>query len=175
MKQTIINILLAVAFAGLLIYLIIDKSNQSTFTFIDVNKTIKEFKLTKEYESKMEFTDQKRKQILDSLRFDAEIASRQLLNDSANTKLQEVFVAKRDLFLSKEEQFNKDQQMQLQEYNNQVLKQINQFAVDFRKENNYPVILGASGNGSIMAADPRYDVTDQFVAYINTRYNGKQK
>ncbi|MDQ3110523.1 MAG: OmpH family outer membrane protein [Bacteroidota bacterium] len=172
MKQRIINIALAVLIViiGGCLFLVNSKSRQ--FVFIDVKKTIKEFNLTKEYDIKLQQTDHKRKQLLDSMQFDAEMASRQLLNDSTNGKLREFFFIKRDGFLTRQEQFQQDQQTQMEEYNAQVLKQINQYALEFRKEKNYPIMFGASGNGSIMSADDAYDVTDEFLAYVNSHYHG---
>lgn len=173
MKARIINISLIIAALTLVGFGVLSKKAPQV-VYIDLQKTIKEFAMTKEYNAKMEFTDQKRQQLLDSLRFDAEMASRQLLNDSTNPQLQQVFMIKRETFLSRQDQFTKDQQAQLQEYNQLVLKQVNQYVVDFRNENNYPIILGASGNGGIMASDPAYDVTDKFIASLNAHYNGKK-
>lgn len=173
MKIKIITISLAVIALSLVGFTVLNKKSPS-LVYIDLQKTIKEFAMTKEYNAKMEFTDQKRQQLLDSLRFDAEMASRQLLNDSTNLNLRETFFLKRDIFLKRQEQFTKDQQAQLQEYNELVLKQVNQYVVEFRNENGYPIILGASGDGGIMASDPAYDVTDKFVASLNQRYNGKK-
>lgn len=173
MKQRIINITLSLMVLAIGILIFINRSNGSHLVYIDVKKTIKEFALAKDFDLKLQQTDQKRKQLLDSLQFDAEMASRQFLNDSTNTKLKEIFFAKRDGFLSRQNQFQHDQQAQLDQYNEQVLKQINQYALEFRKEKSYPIMFGASGNGSIMSADEAFDVTEEFIGYLNTHYNGK--
>lgn len=141
--------------------------------YVDSAKLYTEFELTQELSSKMEQTFGTRKQILDSL--ELEVYSLSKLVEAEKGKNSEriaLFNIKRDEFVMKKQQFEEDNQLLSQQYNEQITKQFNQYMNEFGKEKDYDVILGANGDGGIMYANEAIDVTDEALQFINGKYNG---
>ena len=78
-------------------------------------------------------------------------------------------------YFSKKKNFTEDNQRVEKEYEEQILKQLNQFIYDYGKENGIDFIYGASGNGNLMYASDKYDITETIIKYVNQRYSGGQK
>lgn len=55
---------------------------------------------------------------------------------------------------------------------NEVITQINAYAIDFSKENGIRLLLGTTNDGSIMYGDEAIDYTEEMLDYINNRYDG---
>lgn len=51
-----------------------------------------------------------------------------------------------------------------------IWKRINQEVEAFAKENNYQIIHGATGDGSLMYASGTLEITDEFIEYLNKKY-----
>ena len=60
------------------------------------------------------------------------------------------------------------------ELTNQIWKRINQYSKEFGENNDYELILSTQGKGTIMYAKQIFDVTDKFIQFANTKYEGKQ-
>lgn len=54
----------------------------------------------------------------------------------------------------------------------QVWSSLNQYIVEYGKENDYDYIFGASGNGSLMFANEDCDITQEILKYSNNKYEG---
>jgi Skp family chaperone for outer membrane proteins len=147
-------------------------SGSPNIVYVDINKLYSEFKMTKELDNKLTAVTQARKNILDSLKFDLEVLSKQLANKPDAADLKQDFIRKREDYMAKSDQFTQDDQMQTQQYQEQILKQLNQYVTDYRSEKDYDVILGTSGNGVVMAADDNFDISPEVIRYINEKYKG---
>lgn len=75
-------------------------------------------------------------------------------------------------YQQKRARFEQEYQEQDAKYAEAVWKQINAYTEEYGKEKGYDYILGASGNGSLMYADGGDNITEDFVDYINARYEG---
>ncbi|PLX05401.1 MAG: hypothetical protein C0594_07500 [Marinilabiliales bacterium] len=51
-----------------------------------------------------------------------------------------------------------------------VLEQINSFSVQYGKENGYNIILGAAMDGTILYGDDAYDITEEVLEQLNSKY-----
>jgi outer membrane protein len=96
-------------------------------------------------------------------------------NKGKDDKEIKLFQIRKQDYLSKEKQFDEDDQRLAEQYSQQIWKQINQYVSDYGKENNFSFIYGASGNGAIMYAQDKYDVTIELTSYINEKYKGEKK
>ena len=138
--------------------------------YIDISKIYNEFKFTKELDFKLKATNQKRKELLDSVGLQLKMLETQINNGSKNEELIKRYEMKREEYLARQEQFSNDNAAQAQEYNEQILKQVNQYAEDFRKDKRVDIIFGANGNGVIMAGNETMDLTGEYLAYLNSKY-----
>lgn len=151
-------------------------NNKSKVAYIKSVDLYNEFGLKKELETKLITVKNQRKSILDSLMLQLKMMSTQLeYNEGKDDKEIKLFQIRKQDYLSKEKQFDEDDQRLAEQYSQQIWKQINQYVSDYGKENNYSFIYGASGNGAIMYAQDKYDVTKELTAYINEKYKGEKK
>lgn len=134
------------------------------------------FELKKELEQKLLVVQNARKSILDSLMLQLKITSQQVdYNKGKDQSEVQLFQRQKQSFLIKEKEFDEDNKRLAEQYSQQIWKQINQYISDYGKENGYAFIYGASGDGSIMFAEDRYDITKDFTEYINNKYKGERK
>jgi len=59
-----------------------------------------------------------------------------------------------------------------QEYDQQIWERLNGFVKTYAEEKGYDIIIGASGDGNLMYANEKLDITDQLIEYCNQKYNG---
>lgn len=128
------------------------------------------FKLKKELETKYKTVQLVRQNLLDSIKFKVQYLSLKGAAINENEKMQ-INELQRS-YLAKEKEFNNDNEATAAQYSEQIWKQINQFMDDYGKENNYDVILGATGQGNIMYAKEQDDITKPILEYINNKYSG---
>jgi outer membrane protein len=51
--------------------------------------------------------------------------------------------------------------------------EINKYIMEYGKENKFDMIHGVSGEGNLMYADEKLNVTDQVIEYMNNKYDGE--
>ena len=166
----IIGIILTGIFSAFAYYI---KTAIPKTAYIDVKKVYNEFVLKKELESKLTNVQQTRKTIIDSLELQLKILSKQLeILTKRDEQKENVFTEKREEYLVKKKQFDEDNQAMTQQYSDQIMKQLNQYVQDYGKANSYTYIYGADGNGSMMYADDKHNITDEVIKFINEKYKG---
>jgi len=87
----------------------------------------------------------------------------------------EVLIQKTQQLLQKEDQaLSAMQEYFKKEVSQQVWKRINASLKTYGEANDYVLILGANGNGSVMYAnEAAVDVTNSFLEYANSKYEGE--
>lgn len=141
--------------------------------YVDLNKMHADFKLTSELEQKFKSSSLKRSSILDSISFDLQLLQKSIVASPQKQELKDKYNSLAALYSQRNETFETDNQNQASEYDKQIWAQLNQYVQDYRKENpQYKLILGVSGNGSVMAADKSYDISEDVIKYVNKRYEG---
>lgn len=128
------------------------------------------FKLKKELETKYKSVELARQNLLDSIKFKIQYLALKGNNLSDNEKM--TFNDLQRSYLSKEKEFDRDNELTAQQYSDQIWKQINQFMSDYGKEHNYDYILGATGQGNLMFAKEAGDLSKEVLEYINQKYSG---
>ncbi len=133
--------------------------------FVNNGKLYDNFKLKIEYESQIKTIRSQRKNMIDSI----ELTLRQLELQNRNDE----FKIAQGYYIEKVKKFEEEEEVLIQEYNQQIWKRLNQYAVDFSKEKGIDILLGASGDGNLLHADDQIDMTKELIAYANNRYAGK--
>lgn len=174
MKQKVAIFSGIVILLGVIIFLVIGYVKKEKFVWINLNKVHGDFIFKKELESKLIKTEQARKTIIDSLEFELQVLGRQIKSENGKDKNKlAVYETKRQKYFDKKGEFEEDNSMLQQQYNDQILVQINQYMKDFGKQNGYTFIFGADGTGGLMYADEAKDVTEEAITFINEKYKGK--
>lgn len=131
------------------------------------------FELKKELEARMTATQQQRKNILDSLALRLEMrAQTYRLNGASDTLEANAIRSLQQDFYMRQQQFEEDNTRMVAEYEEQIWKQLNQYAQDYGKENGYSIVFGANGDGGIMYGDQAVNVTEELKEYANEKFNG---
>ncbi|MGQ0829215.1 MAG: OmpH family outer membrane protein [Bacteroidota bacterium] len=143
------------------------KTNEIKIGYVDAAKLFDGYKMTSELQRDMVKVETDRKNKLDTL---AEKLNRFEMN-LIKASEDEIIYLKKD-YLTKSERYTKELEQLKASYQNKIWKQLNQYAVDFGKEKNYQMILGANGQGNIMYATEISDLTAQLLEYSNNKYDG---
>jgi outer membrane protein len=154
------------------VFLII-KYNEKKIVVVRTTDLFVQFEYTKELDEKFEQIKNIRQAKLDSL----EGVLKAIRNSVKDVnKLPDSLKFKFNLFL---EQFKKDQIRYKEDNENSEIKfqkqiwtQLNQFTVDYAKENNYDIVVGANAQGSVMFVKDNIDITVDLIKYCNEKHKG---
>lgn len=134
-----------------------------------------DFELKKQLEAKMIVVQQQRKNILDSLALRLEMrAQTYRVNGVADTLEANTIRGLQQEFYTRQQQFDEDNSRMAAEYEQQIWKQLNQYAQDYGKENGYSIVFGANGDGGIMYGDQAVNVTEDLKVYANEKFSGSK-
>ncbi len=154
------KILASVLFVWLLVltaYVVYDKTSDKV-VYIDLIKVHDDFELTKTLSEEYDVIKKQQQNIMDSLvtkkHFEDEAENMQYLRSQNNQ------------FLTNMEKISAT-------YNNQIWKRINQYVGEYGKKNKLDFVFGIKGEGNVMYSNEAYDLTNEMVQYINSRYEGK--
>jgi len=161
-------IVIAILSMGVSLYLFATAPQNA---YIDIPKVYEAFLLKKELAAKFENTRNARQQVLDSLKLKLQVLKHHI-DDPGSENEQKEYQQILQEYYSQEERFAQDNQTQSNQYNDQVITQLNQYVADFGEKNNYDIIFGANSDGSIMYAKNVHDISEDIISYINMRYEG---
>ena len=145
--------------------------NGDKTAYIDVSTVYGDFALSKKLEKEREMVVNSRQAQLDSIQIELNQISKKFQFKVDSNQLR-YFNRKREEYYYKERQFAEDNQALLNQHNEQIMKQLNQYIEDYGKEKGYTYIYGATGNGSMMYADEKVNISKEVIYYINDKYNG---
>ncbi len=174
----LIYLIFFLAIAGNVVFSVYSFSRKSNgkVAYIYIDKAYNEFKGKIEIERDLKQIENQQNGILDSVKF--------VITDlEAKMKVSTPQMKERLTVLLSENYSNLDRLTEAfdaynakesQKHIQSLLKQINQYVKDYGEENGYDFIYGANGNGSLMYANERNDITADIVKYINNQYEGKK-
>jgi outer membrane protein len=139
---------------------------------VDVPKIFNGFEMKKEFQEKYKKTEAIRKRVLDSLSFKLQIMAKQLKANPKNEMLVSEFDFRREDFFKRRDQIDQDNAALSAQYDKQILEQMSQYIMDYGKKNNCDLILGADGNGTLMYANEKMNISEEIIGYINDKYKG---
>ncbi len=168
--QSWLNLLLMGLLTGLVVYLLLSRPKTA---FIATTKVYNEFTFKKELERKLLGVKQAKQKMLDSLEIDLKrIGAGLQQQKTPDVHMLNDFGAKREAYLSQKEKFEEEHAILTEEYDRQILAQLNQYIHDYGTEHRYTYLFGNDGNGSMMYAGDAEDVSVQVIDYVNKRYQG---
>ncbi|NGX85387.1 OmpH family outer membrane protein [Aequorivita sp. KMM 9714] len=153
-------------------------NSSSQLVYVDINKLMDGYKRTAVEKSKFEEKAKLMQSNVDSLVADWQ-------NELKVYEKERSSMSKKELDLKQELLGNKQQQItnyqkaiqgKIQEEDQKasqtVINDINDYVKDYGKKNNYKIIFGASGSGTIMYADKAADLTVEVLEGLNAEYQG---
>jgi len=161
--------LVVLAVAPVLIY---HTCFQPKMAYIDIPKVFAGFEMKKELQAKYKDTETARAKLLDSLSFDLQRLSAKVRAEKENKELMYEFDAQRQDFFKRKKQIEEDNAVLSNQYDKQILEQMSQYVMDYGKSKGYDLILGTDGNGTLMFANEKYNISVEVTAFINNKYKG---
>lgn len=158
----VVLVVLVLSWIGWLTYLQVDDVK---IVYVKSDQIFNEFTLTKDLNAKYMNAQNARLAMLDTMEMNIRAISFRL-NSAQLKKAEDSYYIKKD----EVERLNNEL---LETYNKQVWARINQYIIEFAEKNGYEIVLGASGNGTLMYAQKGMDVTTPFVEFMNRKYDGK--
>lgn len=149
-------------------------AKETKIGYVKIQQIFLDFEYKKELEKNLRGVQEKRKTMLDSLELELKVLSRQIESEQNKDKLAE-FEARRENYLNKKQEFDDSNERVVKQYDEQIIRQMNQYVKDYGEKNGYTFIYGAGGSGNLMYADSTYDITKKVTEYINERYKGQKK
>lgn len=172
-KIPLIIALLALLISSIALYM---SRSSSELVYVDVNKLMDGYERTKVAKAEFEKKAGTMKANVDTLVSKWQKELQVYEKERASLSPTELKL-KQELLTTKQQQINQYQstiEKQIQEEQKKttqtVINDINDYIKEFGKNNNYKIIFGASGNGSIMYADESTDLTDKLIKGINDKY-----
>ncbi|MDX2172816.1 MAG: OmpH family outer membrane protein [Bacteroidota bacterium] len=168
MNKKIIGTYIVLSFTGICILTYFQIINNKKIGYVTTLKVFEEFKEKKELETKYQKIQIVKQTYLDSLKLNI-----QSLENGDFKKNEEKINELKKIYLLKENQFNQENEVLYKDYTDQIWKQLNQYIEDYGKEKKYDFLLGATGQGNIMYASDKEDLTKEIIEYVNNKYDGK--
>ena len=169
--QLILIVLLVIINAGVLVWVVKDTKTQK-LAYIQTSKVFSEFKGTKELDKRLTKLQEEQKNVVDSLEVELKLLQTRLGNNQKDEKLMEQFQKKQQNYERLVYEFKRVSDEKQQQYLDQLWKQINQYVKEYGDEEGYEYIFGADGSGTLMYASEAEDLSEEIIAFINTKYEG---
>lgn len=153
--------------------------SKSDLVYVDINKLVEGYDRTAKEREAFNKKTATLKANVDSLMVNWQNELKDYEKERSSMTRKELEL-KQELLQNKQQQINNYQQAiqkQIQEEDQKmtqtVINDINAYVKEYGKENRYPIIFGAGGNGNIMYAEDASDLTETILEELNANYNGK--
>lgn len=173
--EKIKNILIVLAFviaSVALAFSVTQYLNKEKIAYIDINYVYENYNAKAERQVELDYMLDKQKTVLDSFEFDIKGLYDQY-ELGASKELENEIILKEKNYQRVYDEFSNISNEQRERFINEIMDQINTNVKTFGKENNYKLILGANGSGSLMYAQDEINVSDQVLKYLNSKYEGE--
>lgn len=171
-KEILIGIFLSITALGYCVYLHLSKPK---IGYVNLVRVYEEFKFKKEKEKNLLQYENENKRVLDSLKLNIEKIKRSYSSgiNKSDTLISDYKINMQQYNI-KNNDFEAMKDELVQKYDSEIWKHLNQYIEDYSKKNSYDFMFGANGNGTVMYANPGYDITEDVTRYVNERYDGKK-
>lgn len=175
-KQNLIVVLLLCLLACNVIGYLRLSSQMPKTGYVNIHELFNQFDMKKDMINIFESEILSEKNYLDSLSLILEKQYYQIQQTEKSDKKELMkFLEMRENYYKRVDNFENRKQEKINNYDAQIINQMNQYISQYGKENNYTYIYGNDGNGSMLYVNKDYDITEDILSYINTKYAGKNE
>lgn len=153
---------MSVAFVSLIGWQAYTHATRDRLAYVNVQQVFEDFTLKRELVGKLEQITTARQANLDSLKLRIQTM------DEKDKSLQPLIMEYR----RREQQYEELNTTLTEDYDRQIITQMNTYMKEFSEQQGYTIVLGANGSGSLIYAQPDLDITKEMTEYINRRYSG---
>jgi len=166
--------LILIAFAILLA-----SCNQTKIGYVNVESLMKDYKATKVLEDQLKAKQEKITKELDSLQapFKAKVQNyynnAKKMSANSRSKTEKALQQEQQMLQLKQQQAAQQLQKENQDESKKITDKVDSLVANFAKSKGYQLILGTSGNGTVMYGDTKLDVTKQVLEVLNAEFDKK--
>jgi len=161
------TILIIVLIGGIIIFF----QNKKTIVYVDVVALNDNFLMKQDLEKKATATQMARKNIIDSMSVELKMLSKKIQTSKQTTDIQK-FERLKELYYIRENQFVESNESQINEYKQQIWKQLQQYVKEFAEKKGIEAIIGFGDNYTVLYSTEQKDVTKELTDFINKKYKG---
>lgn len=172
-KKHGILLLLASMSIGFVVYEVV-KVKQPKVAYVDNLRLFGDFNFKKEKQAEYDRYTKAFQGKLDTLRLGHKSIEDALLQNPNNKELEKRLAYSYEYYQRADYEFGVRLDSLDKGFNNEVWLKLNAYIEEFGKKQGYDMILGASGNGTIMYGNETFDITDDVLEYANWRYEGNE-
>jgi outer membrane protein len=165
----LLAIAISLVISSMVFYLMRDITAKKQ-AYVDTIKVFNAFEMKKTLEKKMKQALEQDRFMLDSLKLHLQVIYNDSLIDGNKR-----FIALRETQNKIDQKAYQASQNEIEltdQYNTQIWKQLNQYLKEFGATKELDFMYGTSGQGNILYATEKYDLTTACIAYINDKYLG---
>ncbi|NOR28037.1 MAG: hypothetical protein GQ540_05870 [Lutibacter sp.] len=159
------------------IALIFASCNQTKIAYIDIEALMKDYEATKALEVSLKAKQESMAKELDSISAPFQLKVQQYYQKAEKMSTQKR--AETESALQQEQQFLQSKQQQasqlLQQENQEkseiLTKKVDSFVANFAKNKGYKLILGTSGQGTVLYGDESLNVTTEILEILNLDFS----
>ncbi|MBD3638024.1 MAG: OmpH family outer membrane protein [Crocinitomicaceae bacterium] len=152
--------------------LLVREEEKKTAFFMSA-EVYNEFDYKKELEQELSLIENDVRQSVDSLERDLKLTLEYLKSISPTDEQLTRFEMKQNYFFQYKQTEEGRYSEKAQEYYGLIWDRINGYVQEYGKDNDYVYIFGANGDGSVMYADDNENITEDLIAYVNSKYAGE--
>lgn len=139
--------------------------------YVDIHQLFENFSGTKELKAKLTYFENQQKTMLDSMGMKIRTLQATVDKDAPRAVLAKL-ESQQQNYLALSREFSQQYNQQDQEYTDMIWKQINQYLNEYGEQQGYDYIYGANGDGAMMYANDKKNITQSVIEYINLKYEG---
>jgi outer membrane protein len=153
--------------------------NQTKIGYVNVENLMKDYKATKVLETQLKNKQEKISKQLDSLQapFKDKVQkyyqNAPKMSASKRAKIEKELQQEQQMLQLNQQQAAKQLQDENKSESEKITNRVDSLVANFAKANGYKLILGTSGNGTVMYGDTSLDVTKEVLDVLNTDFDKK--
>jgi len=166
--------LLLVAFA-----IVLASCNQTKIAYINVEDLMKEYEGTKALEETLKEKQDAMAKELDSLSapFQTKVQeyyqNAQKMSAQKRAETEQGLQQEQQMLQLKQQQASQSLQQENQVLSEAITKKVDSFVTDYAKLKGFNLVLGTSGNGTVMYGDETLNITNDILVILNEDFNKK--
>lgn len=173
LKGKLISVILILGMLGIIIYLAMTHQKETKTGYINIKEVYSGFEMKKEMEKMYLKTKSGRDKILDSMKFELNNLLKKVdAGNGKNATDVKAFEKKREEFFQNKNYFEEENEKLSQQYDQQILTQLNQYVKEYGEQHHFTMLLGNDSNGLVMFGSEDLNYTKEVISFINEKYNG---
>ncbi len=147
------------------------KKQELKIGYLQITQVFEQFDMKQEMVEKLTKETNNLRAQVDSLAVGIQLLSESIKNEPTE-ELENALQFKRVQYYNKRQEYEKLVNEKTQAYDQEIVQRLNGLVQEYAETNGYDFIYGADGSGFLMYGEPGYDITQDVVNYLNTKYQG---